>query len=369
MKKQSLYSYGLLFLIFLLTSTLTGCGCDRKKTDKTEAPALLVKTIVIESEKAKAKRSYPGKVVAAHKVDLAFQVPGQLINFPVKEGEVVQKGQLIGKLDDRDYQHQHNERLARLKKAKRDLYRAAELLKSGTIPEATYDQRKAAYDIAVANTATTKKALDDTSLLAPFTGLIANTYVDNYQTVTAKQRIVSLQDISYIDIEIDIPEQEIVGTKIEDHTKIHGKLAKDSYVVFLSRPHDKHQVWVKEYKTEADPVTQTFKITVTMPSPKKFNILPGMTATLVTHKSLTDETTFLVPSHVVATDKDGKKYVWLVNDDMTVTKKLVTTGELSDGKIQITEGVEAGDRLVSAGLFQLEEGMKVRVLTGNIKDQ
>jgi len=150
-------------LIFLLSS------CGKGKVEAPEKPDVgtLVKTVVVGEESAQREVSFPGRVIANKQVDLAFQVSGQIIEFPVKKGQPVEKNKLLAKLDSRDYQHRYNAESANLEKSKQHYDRAEELLESGTISKAMYDDRKAAYDIAIARTAQSKKALDDTNLLAP----------------------------------------------------------------------------------------------------------------------------------------------------------------------------------------------------------
>src|SRR5579871_5413909 len=85
-----------MFAFIFISMTLISCNPKEKKVEPVIRP---VKTMTIENNTAKVSRNFPGKVLASNRVDLSFDVPGQLIEFPVLAGDHVQKGQLIAKLD------------------------------------------------------------------------------------------------------------------------------------------------------------------------------------------------------------------------------------------------------------------------------
>ena len=98
--------------------------------------------------------------------------------------------------------------------------------------------------------------------------MIAKIYVDQYQDVQAKQAILSLQDISNIDISVNIPEHVIIqGKRIEDVETFRGKAFKDA-LRFDALPNKTFTVAIKEFSTQADPATQTYNVILTMPAPK-----------------------------------------------------------------------------------------------------
>ncbi len=127
---------------------------------------------------------------------------------------------------------------------------------------------------ARANIAT--KALDDTHLRPPFTGVIANTFADRFENVQAKQSVLSLQDISSVEVEVSVPEKRVVRA-LEDKGKFRFAATFD----YL--PDREFEVSVKEFSTEADPVTQTYTATFAMPAPDDVLIMPGMTAGTSNH--------------------------------------------------------------------------------------
>ena len=91
------------FLIVALAFFLSSCG--KKEEEKvTEEVARPVKTMTVTSAGEALRRTFPGRVRAAQRVDLAFQVDGPLIELPVDEGQEVKKGSLVARIDPKDFQ-------------------------------------------------------------------------------------------------------------------------------------------------------------------------------------------------------------------------------------------------------------------------
>lgn len=342
---------------------LSACG-DKDPIVTPEERIRPVKSMQVQAEIMRQARSFPGKVIPTQEVEMAFQVDGQIKQLPIREGQTIKEGSLVAQLDQRDFINEVTARQAEFDKTARDLSRAAALLKSGTVPQATYDQTLAAHDVAKANLDTAKKALDDTTLYAPFAGLVAEKQVENFEFIKAKQEIINLHDISHVDVLIDLPEQDVVfSTKIREHDD-PSKIEIPGVLVFPSLPGREYKVKVKEYSTLADAKTQTFRVRLTMPAPSDVNILPGMTATLRLTETNAQKQRFLVPVQAVAIDDQGKNYVWVIDPQSnTVSKRLVKVGQLVGGNIPITEGLTENEHIVTAGVDQLQEGMQVRLQT------
>ena len=336
---------------------LTSCS---KKEDETKVSDVgrLVRAVEVGAGDLSLTRTFPGVVVANKKVDLAFQVAGQIIELPIAKGQDVEEGQLLAKLDQRNYRHDLESAEAELLRAKAQHGRFQELLHSDAISEAAYDEAKATYLRAIADHGVAEKAFEDTTLEAPFKGLVADKEVENFENVLAKQQILSLQDISYVDVEVNLPEQYVT----QRGQISHGETVVNSVARISAIPGREFEIVLKEYVTDADPITQTYKVVVTMPAPDDVNVLPGMTADLVFRGSR-DDAVFNLPVNSVATDETGNRYVWVINpESSTVTKRIVTVGELANDQIQVIDGVEVGEKIVTAGVPYLTEGMKVRIM-------
>ena len=201
-----------------------------------------------------------------------------------------------------------------------------------------------------------RDALEDTYLRAPFDGLVAKRYVDNYTEVRAKDPIVSFQDVSRVEVLVDVPEMTMamIGQG--------GKMTATAE--FASAPGRRFELVLKEYATTADSRTQTYQIVLEMPQPKGVDILPGMTATVAGWADAGGSVAVIVPAVAVFASETGVSQVWVIDgESMTVSVRRVTTGELTGSdEIEIVDGVETGETVAVTGVTRLREGDRVRDL-------
>ncbi|UCE88152.1 MAG: efflux RND transporter periplasmic adaptor subunit [Pseudomonadota bacterium] len=353
----------LVALVLTVASGVMLGGCQKKEEAPPPEVVRPVKVMVLGEAGLGAQRTFPGKVRAAQRVDLAFQVAGPLIELPIKEGQLLEKDDLVGRIDPRDFKSNLKAAQAEYDKAKANFARAKTLVKDGFISQSEYDRLKAKRDVDAAQLEKRKKALDDTHMRAPFGGVVARRYVQNFEEVRAKQPIISLQDNSTLELVVDVPERLVVAIRGE------GRLATLT-AKFETLPGRRFDLIIKEFATEADPKTQTFRYVLVMPRPEGLNILPGMTALVsATRPDISPAgtaTVFSIPAIAVVADEAGAAGVWVVDPDTSkVMRRAVQTGKLTgDAEIQVLEGLQAGDTIAVAGVSQLREGMTVRPVTG-----
>jgi multidrug efflux system membrane fusion protein len=387
-----------------------------------EAPTEIVRpvrTFVVAGGADTGSRTFPGRVDAAKQVELTFQVPGLLIDLPVREGQRVAQGDLVARLRPDEFQARLDALQGQLSRARADLQglqagarpeeqlrleaqlrstdatlanarvdldRATQLLASQTISRLEFDRADTAFRVALENREAARASLDqsltgreedilakqsevaglearvveagiqlaDTTLTAPYAGVIARRFVEQGQSIRAKQPVVKFQDVEEIEIAVDVPESVMVSAlRTADITSLTAE--------FSAAPGRVFPVQVREVAQRADPVTQTFNVRVAMQSPSDLNLLPGMTATVTMNYRRAEVLgpNILVPVAAVVQDTAGASIVWIIGPDQTVTTRPVRVGTVSGGLIEITEGLQPGDRIAAAGASHLREGMKV----------
>ncbi len=341
----------------LVTSLLLG-ACEEPQPTVV-AKSRPVKTIVIDSESVGNIRRFPAVVDAIQKADISFRVRGKVQKVYVKEGSKVKEGDLLAELDPTDFEIRLSDRKASYKTAKANYDRASELVEKGAISKVDHDNIRAKYFTASANLKEAKQELIYTKLKAQFDGFIAKRHVENFEEVLASQTIFSLEDISEIKLLVDIPENLMIKIqrKYDDKRELNA--------VFDNIGTEQFPLTFVETTTKADANTKTFKVTLKMTAPEDYSILPGMTATvfakLFTAEVGTNKQSYLPASAVIA-DTSKKATVWIVDEKtMTAHPKSVSTGLMSGRLIQV-EGLQPGDRVITAGASFLREGMKVTLL-------
>jgi len=349
--------FSLLSITAITILVITGCAKEEEPVKKEVIrPA---KIMTIEQFDNVKNIKLPGKVEALDRVEISFEVSGKLVELAVEAGQHVKKGALIARIDPRDYKNNLAAQQAKVNQSKAEVDRYKNLLDEKVVAKSTYDVKVRNYEVSVSQMKIARKAVNDTRLKAPFSGIIGKRFVDNHLVVKVKEPIVSIQRISDINVVVNAPEN-IIRKKSDD-------LSKEFVVVFANYPDDRFSLTVKEFATEADPQTQTFRIVFKMPMPKGKAILDGMTATVFIKIGHEGKKAIAVPVQSIFYDEKGQAYVWKTNQDLKISRHQVKVGTLTnDGNITIQSGLISGDRIITAGVQNLTEGLIVREYTGTM---
>ncbi len=268
----------------------------------------------------------------------------------------MQKGELIARILPRDFENEVAKARASALDASQQFQRYRDLYVKKQVSKADFDKYKSQADIANARLQEAEDRLSDTYLKAPFVGVIAKRYVENFEDVLAKEPIVSIQDISEVEVLIDVPESVMINLK--------GGNKKDIAAEFSVAPGKQYPLTLREYSTQADPRTQTYQITLLMTQPKDITVLPGMTANVLGNTGSAqeeEETAIIIPAIAVFADETGSSHVWIVNrETMTVNIRQVKTGSLAGtADMSIISGIEPGETIAVTGVTQLRENMTI----------
>ena len=368
-KRSTLKLISCFFFIFLFF--LQGCGKEEVAEKKVIRP---IKAMKVTDAVQFRQRQFPGTAKATQEIDLSFRVSGPLITLPVNIGDEVIEGDVIARIDPRDYEVNVRNNRGQLDQAKAVLTRAEadyKRLRSvyatdpGAVSEAAVDQARQNRDSGRANVqslgaslATANDRLSYTHLKAPFDGIVVNKYVENFEDVRPKQAVVRIVDDSHIEMIISIPENLISLVP----------QARNIEVVFDAFPDRKIPAEIKEIGKEASRTTRTYPVTLIMEQPDDITILPGMAGKATGEGAEQGEGSEPrgkpVPVNAIFSPDDIEKtYVWIIDEkSKLVTKREVTTGKLTDYGILVTVGLDAGDWIAIAGVHNLREGMEVRIL-------
>jgi RND family efflux transporter MFP subunit len=241
---------------------------------------------------------------------------------------------------------------AQVKKAKEDL----NIGLKGARPE-DLEAKRAEIKALEATAANAKNQLEYATLKAPFDGTVAARYVDNFQTVTAKQPVVRLLDISKIEVTIQVPENVISLVP----------RVKKAICTFDAWPGREFDGQVTKIGTEASQTTRTYPVTVAVDQRQDVQILPGMAATVRGQPEASgkapEQDLLVPPGAVFAAETGQQSYVWVVDESSRkVTRREVATGKLTPVGLAVTAGLQPGEWVVSAGVHSLRENQEVKIL-------
>lgn len=358
-------------LVLTLHSVLLLGGCAQEEPQ--EPVIRPVWAIRVANPSDLAKRAFPGRAQAGQEVNLSFRVSGPLIAFPVTVGDEVRKGDVVSRIDPRDFETvlataegQLDQAKAVLTRAKADLNRLVKIYKQdpGAISQVAIDGAKQRRDSARAKVkslqATVETAKDQfkyTWLRAPFDGVVVETYVENFETVVAKQPILRVLDPSNLEFMISVPESLISLTPYVETIE----------VTFDALPGIKIPARIKEIGKEASQATRTYPVNLRMEQPADAEILPGMAGSAQVVGRLPEKSKHVgteIPATAVFSGKDlDKSYVWVVDETTkTLSRREVEIGGLSTFGTRVKAGLNPGEWIVIKGVHSVAEGEEVRIL-------
>lgn len=324
-----------------------------------DAPRL-VKLVPVGLGDHTLKRSFFGKVAARETVDIAFQVPGQVVSLPVIEGMDVAAGQVIAQLDLEVFDLDLQSARLRLDQAERTLARLRQL--AGTsVSQVTIDDAETELALARVAVKNAEYALDHATLTAPFDALVSTRYISNFTTVSPGTQIARLHDMSELRIEVAVPEVLYQASSSFD-------LARVALEAKFPGSDETFPVTPREFEAETSDVGQSFVWTMGMTPPPGRTILPGSSVTIIASVTSADSA-FVVPPSAVRLGASGGPSVMVFEggpEDETGTLRQVPVEIRPDdnGRVLVTAGLEAGAEIVALGVAALEDGQTVRRFAG-----
>lgn len=352
-----------LSVMLLLLIPLVGCTDDDPKQSNQQI-IRPVKVATISDLNKRNIKHFPAKISANREVEASFQVAGRLTLFSIKPGDEVRKGQLLAGVDERDFVNELALKKADHRLAAANFERSKLLLAKKMISQADYDQAQAQLASMQAQMRLYQDRVKDTKIYAPFSGQVAETYVENFQYIQPQQAILSLQSTDILDVIIQLPESLLVNLQVEK--------ADPHYQPTLSfggANQHSYQVTYKQHSTTVNSGTQSYEVIFSLPNPQDLTLYPGMAATLEVDfdqliPSQRPSHTVQVPLTAVLTDDQSKQaQIWVLDQQTnTLSPRAVSIGEISGQQVTIFGDFNHAEVIATAGLNRLYKGIKVKPL-------
>lgn len=353
--------------LVVVVSALMVLACSESPEPEVNDIVRPVKMITVGTDDNVTTLEYPGVIAATQSVELGFEVQGKIIELPVIEGQQINEGEILARLDPVDYIAARDAAKSNHHALNSAYQRAKRIFDLGAGSQAEIDLTLRDVRVALEELKTAQKALADTALSSPFSGEVAKKIASNFQNVQAKEPIVLLQDLSSLEMDVTVPEKDVVQSEADLSPEERTSRVRPEIV--LSTIPDKHfPARFKSFSSTADPVTRTYTVTLAFDNPEDVRILPGMTAKVVVNirgdrAKQSGIGGLMVPVSAVASDDQGNAYAWLIDTDtMRVSQVSVSMGTMADSSVRILSGLKSGDRIAISGVHYLREGMKVRPL-------
>ncbi|MDZ4049249.1 MAG: efflux RND transporter periplasmic adaptor subunit [Limnobacter sp.] len=303
-------------------------------------------------------RSFAGTVEAVRTVDLAFQISGQLIDFPVITGDQISAGDFIGGVDKTDFQLARDRAQASYDLARTEFDRASALSERGVTADAQFETARAQLAQAEVALREAERRLSLTEVRSPFDAIVARTFTEAFSNVTPAQPVIRLQDVSDLVIRISLPEDLAALARVQP----------DLFSVtatFPAAPGYTASLEPRSFATDANAALRTFDIEFRIVGDIDPRILPSMTANVSIGESehTGSSGAVIIPVSAVDTTSRANPTVWIYDsEERTVTRRDVRLGLPLENSIVVLDGLRAGELLVSGGWWRLRDGSQVSAI-------
>lgn len=343
-------------------------SCSRKQDEAAE----LIRPVRYERVFATGGmriRTFSGTAQAGLESKLSFKVPGTVERVTAKVGDEVEKGQVLARLDDSDYRLQVEEAEAALAQAQaqhrnaKSIYeRTQALYERRNASKQDLDGARAAYESAAAQVQSIGKRLElaglragYTRLTAPFDGAVAAVRVEENENVATGTPVIVLNAGGRPEVDISVPEALIAQVKAGSAVTVN----------FDAVPGKTFEATVTEVGVAPTGFATTFPVTVRLNRPAG-EVRPGIVAEVAFRfETAGTQERVVVPLEAVGEDREGR-FVFIVEpagDGLGLARRrMVTVGELTSEGLEILDGVEEGELVITAGVSFIVDGQKVKLL-------
>lgn len=331
------------------------CACNGK-VSKNEQD-LPVYTVQATAYSRQSNKEFPFIAQPYRTTELSFRVGGPIDRFNVYAGNQYKQGNIIAEIDPRDFRIRKERAEAVYQQNKAEFERIETLYHKENISASTYEKAKADYIAAKTALTTTQNELEDTRLLAPFTGYVGEVYIEKFQDVKATQPVISFIDISQLRIEIYVTQDIAYAAQSLDSIKIH----------FDAIPHKTYQAHIVEVSKGTTRNNLSYLLTAMLPN-ENGELLAGMSGKAMLDIPQTKSAAEVcIPQAALCHRPSVGDYVWIVNPGTTqVSRRTVTVGQLlPNGQVKVSGGLQVGETVVTSSLRFLSDGMKVSTPSKN----
>lgn len=364
-KRTKIVVYSLLAVVLLVAVLYPKFGPKTDSSAREEAPkeasgkqgksgkrAVLAQYTVIQPKLMVEKVNAAGSLTADEEVDLAFESSGRVVLLNVQEGKRVKKGELIAKINDDELLAQREKLLVQIKLSEAKEFRQKTLLQKDAVSQESYDQSMTELSSLKADLEQVDAKIKKCKIIAPFDGTIGFRNLSPGAYATPSTVVARLVRLRPIKIDFSIPEKYagVVASGKRIQFKADGKMNAFEAKVYAVEP-------------KVDPATRTIAVRALYANARE-ELLPGRYVSVeVFVQSFPNA--LAIPSESLVPELDGEK-VYVVNKGKAKAVK-VYTGIRTESEIQIINGLQPGDTVVTTGILQMRDGISVKLLDKKAK--
>ena len=373
MNKKMITGIGGAIILIVALGLVVGLGSKKRAGARDEAAAKVnfnhePRPVMFEQVQAASddnERSFPGIVRASEETALSFRVGGPLTEVHVKQGEPVRQGDVLMKIDPRDFEDRIQSLEAQLsgaiafqKNAQQDFSRVSNLFKEKVVSQSDFDRARCSLDSAEASVKgitaqlqIVKHSLKDTELLAPYDGTVTEQLVENHEMISPGEVVLRYHNIQRLEVTVSVPASEIIQREM-----IPGAPVQVSFPEIRGKTLDAR---LKEWSSLADKLTRSYAVTFEFEAPEEFKILPGMSASISWNDARTGAAELTIPVSALCPSDDGGSHVWIYDEASgAAERRKVEPGELKGAsRVVVRSGLAEGEKVVVSGSRLVHKGL------------
>lgn len=316
----------------------------------------LVSTLQVESARFEHYLELQGDVQTKQNILLYPEMAGTLIQVLVREGDPVQKGQLLARIDDGGMSSRLEQLRTQTELAETTFERQKRLWEQNIGSEIQYLQAKTNYEASVNAVRQAEAQLAKASIRAPFSGIIDDVMQDEGSTVnpaagTAVFRLVNLADMY---VSVDVPESYLESVRPGKEVQIYLPVLGESI-----------STRVRQTGNFINPTNRSFTVEIPVPN-QSGHIKPNLTAR-VRINDYTSEEALLIPPTVISENAEGEQYVYVAvdvdeNGIGKAEKRVITTGQSQGNEVEVLSGIAPGEHIITEGARRIREGQEIEII-------
>jgi len=321
----------------------------RQAAQQAGPPPPVVAVSEVRSESWVPAINAVGSLVAISGIDVTSEVAGKVSAVRFDSGQTAAEGDILLELDDTSDRATLEGLIAERKLAELKFERVARLLPEKSVSQSEYDEARALLDSAAAKVTAQQALIDKKQIRAPFAGLLGIRRVDPGEYLSPGAPIVPLEQLDPIFADFSLPERELARIAVGQTIEVRVQAYEGS--VFAGT--------VSALDPGIDTGTRSFRVRATLANPDG-TLRPGMFAEVRVLMPEAEQV-LTIPRTAVSYNPYGN-FVFVVqaNDgQQVVERRQIDTGQSRDGRVAVTGGLEAGERVVSAGQVKVRNGQAV----------
>ena len=336
-------------MLAMSISLLTACV---PQSDSSSAvKPVPVRVQVVRAGAQSSSTRYVGTVQAVREIPLSMQTAGRVLSVHAKDGDYVQKGQVLLRVDSTQAVNALRSAEAAYRQAKDGCQRARQVYDKGAVTdqkmveiESQYAQARSLYDAA-------RQRVKEHTLIAPQAGVLSGMNIQVGQSVAPAVYICSVIDNTAYNLVFTVPETEISAIAIGQKGWMECAAVKDTF-----------PVTVTEKSMKANLAAHTYEVTASIDSPSADRLMPGMVAKcrLADNRDAASQSLeIVIPTHSVLLMKNGPT-VWTAENGKAARRAVTVAGYKADG-VWVTDGLYPGDTIITDGCQKLYNGCRIEV--------